>query len=360
MMNSTAAGRRPPRSGDLSRRALLRAGALGAGLAGLGALGCGMGKQALGGSQGALATAGPPTTVNTSWVGTPYDVPLFLAVDTGLFQRSNLDVKTTQIAGPTSVAALVSGQVQFDHAGSGEIVGAAVQGADVVVIATLSSVYNLKFYGRPNIKAVGDLKGKKVGITNPNGEFDLALRAALPTYGIDPDKDVTFIASGSIANVVAALLSGAIDGAAMAVGPDSQKVEDAGMNMLFDYATLNLPYSGAAVAVQRSYMTSHRDLIQRYIDALLNGNIRYKQDKDASFKEIAKIYRTDDQTGLQLAYDYYTQDKVMPVLPYPKPEQFKSTLDALCKKTQQACSFDVSKMIDTSFIDSAAKRGFGK
>jgi len=343
---------------------LLCAGAFGAGLAGLSALGCRSASSkpspAATGAGASGTPAGPPVTINTSWVGTPYDVPLFLAVDSGLFQKAGLEVRLTQIAGPTSVAALLSGQVQFDHAGSGEIVGAAVQGAELAIIATLSTVYNLKFYARPNIKAMADLKGKKVGITSPNGEFDMALRAALPTFGLQPDKDVTFIASGSIANVVAALLTGAIDAAAIAVGPDSQKVEEAGMNELFDYATLNLPYSGAAVAVQRSYLTSHRELIQRYVDALITANIRYKQDKAASLKEIAKIYQSSDQAGLDLAYTYYTQDKVMPALPYPRAEQYKGTLDALCKKTQQACSFDISTMLDTSFIDDAARRGLGK
>jgi NitT/TauT family transport system substrate-binding protein len=349
---------------NFSRRALLRRGALGAALTGLTALGCrsrSSGQASAPASAGtSAAAAGPPVTINTSWVGTPYDVPLFLAVDSGLFQKAGLDVKLTQIAGPTSVAALLSSRLQFDHAGSGEIVGAGVQGGEVAILATLSAVYNLKFYGRPNIKTVADLKGKKVGITNPNGEFDMALRASLPMFGVQPDKDVTFIATGSIANVVAALLTGAIDGAAIAVGPDSQKVEEAGMPQLFDYADLNLPYSGAAVAVQRSYLSSHRDLIQRYIDALIVANIRYKHDKAESLKELTKIYQDSDPAGLELAYTYYTQDKVMPPLPYPKPEQFKSALDALCKKTQPACNFDVSTILDSSFVESAAARGLGK
>ena len=347
----------------MSRRTLLHAAALGAGLTGLSAIGCRSGAKPGTGSRSASGAATPgtsPTKVSTSWVGTPYDVPLFLGVDTGLFAKHGLDVGLTQIAGPTSVAALLSGQVQFDHAGSGEMVGAAVQGADLAIIANLSTVYNLKFYGRPNIKAVSDLKGKKVGITNPNGEFDMALRAALPMFGLQPDKDVTFIASGSITNVIGALLSGAIDGAAVEVGPNILKVEAAGMTPLFDYATLNLVYSGAAIAVQRSYIASHRDLVQRYVDVLITANGLYKQDKEQSLKEIAKIYGSNDPAGLELAYNYYAQDKVMPRLPYPRADLYKSTLEALCKKTEQACGFDITKALDPSFVQDAERRGLGK
>jgi NitT/TauT family transport system substrate-binding protein len=340
---------------------LLRASAASAGLFALGAAGCRSGANPATGSGTAGGGATPsPTKVNTSWVGTPYDVPLFLGVDEGLFQKNGLEVNLTQIAGPTSVAALLSGQVQFDHAGSGEIVGAGVQGADVAIILNMSPVYNIRFYGRPNIKSMADMKGKKVAITNPNGEFDMAFRAAFPMFGLEPDKDVTFIATGSIANALTAFLNGSVDGAGVEIGPNILKVQAAGMNELIDYAKLNLPYSGSAVAVQRSYINSHRDVVQRYVDALIQGNIRYKQDKEASEKEIGKIYNSNDPAALDLAYAYYTDDKVMPRLPLPKPELYKPTLEALCKKTDQACNFDISKILDASFVQDAERRGIGK
>ena len=345
----------------MSRRTLLRGSAAGVGWAGLTAIGCGTSKNGSVTRSPASATpAGPPVKLNVADVGVPFDIPLFLARDLGIFQKNGIDVTAATVAGPTSVASLLSGQIQFDHPGGSEVLAALANGADLVVVAVQSTVFNFKFYARPTIKSVGDLKGKKVGITSPGGAFDISLRAALPKFGLEPDKDVTFIASGSIANVTAALLSGAIDGASIVVGPDSHKLETTGLQPLFDFATLNLEYCNSVITLQRSYLASHRDLVQRYIDSMIVGIARYKQDKPTSLQELAKLYQTDDQVGLNVAYDYYTQDSVMPRLPYPKPEQFKISLDVLCKKVQNACNYDVSKVLDTSFVQSAANRGLDK
>ena len=135
--------------------------------------------------------------------------PLFLAKDQGIFQKPNLDVSLSSIAGPTSVAALVAGQIPYDRPGGPEVLAAAVNGADLVAVAVLATVFNFKFYVRPGIQSVSELRGKKLGITSAGGAFDLALRLALPTYNLQPDNDVTLIPTGSIANVVAAFLSGA-------------------------------------------------------------------------------------------------------------------------------------------------------
>jgi ABC-type nitrate/sulfonate/bicarbonate transport system substrate-binding protein len=349
----------------LSRRALLQQSSLGLGLAGLAAAGCGSGSQkqspsASSGAGGSATPAGPPVSVKASYTGTPYDVPLFLATNRGLFQKQNLKVELTAIPGPQSIAALISGQVQFDHAGGTEAVAAGSNGGDLVIVAVQSAVFNFKFYVRPEIKAVSDLKGKKLGITSPGGSFDLALRLALPTFGLQPDKDVTLVSSGSIANVTTALLAGAIDGAAIVVGPDSQKIESSGPKALFDFADLKLTAPGTVIAVQRSYLTSHRDLVQHYVDAIVQATAQYKRDRATSLEELGKIYQTNEQSGLNVAYDYYTRDVVMPRLPLPKAEQFQTSIDVLCKKDTKACGFDVSKMLDTSFVQSAADRGLDK
>jgi NitT/TauT family transport system substrate-binding protein len=350
----------------IPRRTLLRGLASGLGVVGVGSLACAPNNRTVAGSGSsassisATAPAGPPTSIKTASTGIPVDAPLYLARDSGIFQQHNLSVSLTSIPGPASVAALVAGDVQFDHPGGTEVLAAAVAGADLVIIAVQSTVFAYKFFAKSGIKTVADLKGKKVGITAPGGSFDLALRQALPTFGLQPDKDVTFIASGSIANVEAALLAGAIDGAAIVVGPDLLKVQSSGVQPLFDFADLNLQTPGGVIALQRSYMISHRADVQRYIDSIIQATTKYKQDKADSLVALGKIYQTDDQAGLNVAYDYYTRDNVMPRLPYPKVDQFRSALDALCKRTDKACGFDASKVVDASFVQNSADRGLGK
>lgn len=109
-----------------TRRALLRRGAVsaaaaGTGILGLSLVGCGAGDKgkhtASSGQTGASATTLPTAKVTVSYDGTPSDVPLFLAGDQGIFAKHGLDVTLVQIPGPTSVAAVLSGQVQVGHPG---------------------------------------------------------------------------------------------------------------------------------------------------------------------------------------------------------------------------------------------------
>jgi NitT/TauT family transport system substrate-binding protein len=55
------------------------------------------------------------------------------------------------------------------------------------------------------------LKGLKIGITSPGSGTDTSLRWALLSVGLDPDRDVEIVASGSAQNELAAFGQGQID-----------------------------------------------------------------------------------------------------------------------------------------------------
>src|SRR5579859_5769478 len=100
---------------DVLRRSFVAAGAVGTGVLGLSILGCQAGP--LNNSIGASAspTAEPPVQVTVSYDGTPNDMPLFIAHNQGIFTRHGIDATLVQIAGPTSVSAVLSGQVHVGH-----------------------------------------------------------------------------------------------------------------------------------------------------------------------------------------------------------------------------------------------------
>ena len=353
-------GRRVTRR-DLFQRAAVGAGAVGAGVLGLSLAGCGAGAAKKTTSNiGNSTTAGPPTKLNISYDGVPFDTPLFLARDQGIFAKHGIDATLTMIAGPTSIAALLSGGVQVSHSGGSEVVGAAIQGGDVVILALESPVFPFYFMVQPSIKTAADLKGKKVGVSAPGGAADTALRTALPLLGLQPDKDVTFISMGSIANQVAGLESGAIQGTIIVVGPDTHTEQAKGFPVLYDFSKSNLTYADAAISFKRSYVQANHALVQNYIDAIIEATLLFKSNKDASLQELGKIYQGTDTAGYTVAYDYYSQPTVTVMPPTPKPETFKSTIDILCKKDSSACNFDISKNIDGSFVQSAVSRGLTK
>jgi NitT/TauT family transport system substrate-binding protein len=343
---------------QLLQRAATAAGAIGGGVIGLGLIGCRSSSSASKSAQTGTVTA--PVKVTVSYDGTPNDMVLFLAHDQGIFSKHGIDATLVKIPGPTSVAAVLSGQVQAGHSGGSEVIGAAVQGGDVKIVSVQSPVFPFLFMVQPEIKSPSDLKGKKVGVSQPGGAADTALRILLPKLGLQPDKDVTFISLGSIANQVAGLQSKAIDGTIIVDGPDSYKMQKAGFPSLYDFAKLDVPYVDAVIEMKSSYIESHRAFVQNYVDSMIEATLLMRKNKDLSVQELGKIFDAQDTESYSSTYDYYSQPNVTVVPPLPNPDTFKNTIEILCKKQPNACNFDPSKMIDASFVQSAISRGITK
>jgi ABC-type nitrate/sulfonate/bicarbonate transport system substrate-binding protein len=354
-----ATGRRLTRRNFL-RQGFVAAGALGAGVLGLSMAGCQAGAPATSNTAPSTPTAEPAVKVTVSYDGTPNDMPLFIAHDQGILAKHGIDATLVPIAGPTSVAAVLSGQVQVGHSGGSEVIGAAIQGGDAKIVAVQSPVFPFLFMVQSSIKTPADLRGKKVGISNPGGAADTALRIVLPKLGLQPDDDVTFISMGSIANQVAGLQSGAIDGTIIVDGPDTYKMQNAGFPSLFDVSKLDIPYVDAVIELQGSFIDSHKGFVQNYIDAMIESTLLMRSNKDVAIQALNSIFQGNAADSYPSTYDYYSQTNVTVVPPLPKVEDFKNTIDILCKREADACNFDANKMIDASFVQSAISRGLTK
>jgi ABC-type nitrate/sulfonate/bicarbonate transport system substrate-binding protein len=202
------------------------------------------------------------------------NLPEWLAKDSGIFAKHGLDAEFQTLTDANSVAAILSGGIQFTPTGASQAVLASSSGADLVILAVKIPTFPWKFYARPEIKTIEDMRGKKVGITAAGAPYDVGLRMVLPRVGLQPDKDVTFVAAGSIPNVTAALISGALEGTALVVGPDSLKAESQGMRVLFDFADLKASYPLSGITVQRSYMNANPAIVQEYVDSIVEARAR--------------------------------------------------------------------------------------
>jgi ABC-type nitrate/sulfonate/bicarbonate transport system substrate-binding protein len=285
------------------------------------------------------------------------EIAAWYAMDGGAFQRHNLNVNGQLIAGgANTTAALVASGIQVAHAGGSETLSAAANGADLVVVATLAGVYPYLFEVIPEIKTPQDLIGKKIGVSNLGGSADIATRTYLRQQGIDP-KDVTIVPTGSAQNRAAALQSGAIQGG-MAAPPDSLAIEAVGLHPIADLASLHVPSANTAVVMQRTFVQANHDVVQRYIDALVEASVQLKKDKPGTVAILKSFFQSDDDNAMNTAYDFYANEVVQP-LPYPRPEQFKDAIETLSASNPKIREVDLNKLLDASFVQNAADRGLG-
>jgi NitT/TauT family transport system substrate-binding protein len=287
------------------------------------------------------------------------EIAAWVALDNGAFERHNLKVDGQLISGgATTTAALVAGGIQVAHAGGSETLSAVANGADLVIVATLAGVYPYLFETIPDITTPRDLMGKRLGVSNVGGSADIATRVYLRQQGLDPDKDVAIVPTGSAQNRAAALASGAIQGG-MSAPPDNIGVEAVGLRPLADLASLHLPSANTAVVMQRSFVQANHDLVQRYVDALVEASVQLKQDRPGTVAILKKYFNSDDDRAMGIAYDFYANE-VVQTLPYPRPDQFKDAIETLSASNPKIREVDLNKLLDPSFVQNAADRGLAQ
>ena len=308
----------------------------------------------------AAASAKPsPVALKVSYSNTIGDyLPLFIAKDAGIFAENGIETDPVMIASAQGIAAVVSGEVNVAMLGGSEILSAAAQGADLVIVAVIGNTYPFIFEAAPGIKTPADLKGKKIGVSTIGSSSDIATRVALRKLGIDPEKDVTIVAVGSADQRTAAMLSGAIQGGVTLV-PDNLVVEEKGFTPLFNLAELKLPAAQTVVTMQRSFLTSRRDLAQRVVDSIVLAIVREQKDRPFAIATLKKWLKVDDQKKLDATYDFYAKSFHTP-LPYPKAEQFADSKTQLGATNAKVRDYDLSKLLDESLVKSAADRGLDK
>jgi NitT/TauT family transport system substrate-binding protein len=310
----------------------------------------------------AVVPAPAPTAVPLTHLTVAYSnvsatiLPEWIAQNTGIFQKHGLDVDLQYAASATSVSALVSGQMQVATVGLSEVLGAIAGGADLVVVATQVPAYPYVFEVAPGFQSAADLKGKAVGISRPGSSSDIATRVVLQKFGLDPDKDVTLVQTGSVSERAAAMQSGAIQ-AAVASPPDTMAAERLGWHPLFDLAGLGLPAVTLGLVVQRTYRNTNQATLQAYVDSIVEGIARVRSDRALSLEVLKSNLNIESDPDLNVTYDYFTSQELLPALPYPRPEQFTDTLQVLGESNASLAKLNVASLLDTSFVSSAEQRG---
>lgn len=307
----------------------------------------------------AQPTAATLTKIAVSYPDGGAHLPLFIARDKGIFNKYGLDVDLKPLGGGSvATAALLGGDVQLVDITGSEIVTADAQGADVVVLATLTPTYPYVFEVTKDITNKEDLKGKTIAIRAVGDATDIATRVMLKKEGLDPDKDVTLLAVQQEGARMAALQSGQIC-CSVAQVSDRLELEKAGFHKLFDLTTEGLPNSQGVIAAKRDYVTANPQVVQNFINSLVAGIALMKADKAAALPVLKAQLNLDDDAIVSATYDFFATD-VVPSVPLAQPNQFADSIALLGEKNDKVQGFDVSKYIDSSYVQKAVAAGLDK
>jgi NitT/TauT family transport system substrate-binding protein len=147
-------------------------------------------------------------------------MPFGVALTKGYFKEEGIDVSgiITSAGGGTSLRNMLAGGVPYGEVNPGVVISAIQQGADLKIISdNVLTVAEFIWATKKDspINSIKDLKGKKIGYTNPRSTSQGLAMLLLTQAGFKPD-DAELVRTGGFGEGVAALDTGMIDVAPMA------------------------------------------------------------------------------------------------------------------------------------------------
>ena len=119
-----------------------------------------------------------------------------LAHRRGFLKEEGIEAEIIRVTGGAASAAMSSGDLDY---GTGMAVGGAITGAlPVKVVACFVPAPVFALVSRPEVKSVEELKDKTVGISTFSGLSIFGARVIAKHFGLDPDKDLKFVAIGAV------------------------------------------------------------------------------------------------------------------------------------------------------------------
>jgi NitT/TauT family transport system substrate-binding protein len=271
----------------------------------------------------------------------------WMAKEIGAYEKYGIDAELIYVSsGPTVVQALLGGDVTGGIAATNAVIAAVLRGAPLVsVVSTANRPYH-RFWVRPEIARIEDLKGKTIGVTRFGSVTDNLTRMVLKKYGLESAVNVRQM--GGTAEVSAAFQNKRIAGAITSSLRVDASVQP---RLLMKLEDLGFQYSMDVIAHSRDDMKRSPQVVEGMVRAYTEGVAAIHYQKEKAYKAIAKYARLREQKKIDEIY----QDSILYLekVPRVEPEAINSILDFMGKK-----GVPLETFADTTLVDKLVREGF--
>ena len=201
----------------------------------------------------------------------PQNLPLYVALDKGIFQKHGLAVEIQVTSNSTAQReGLINGRFEIAQAGVDNALAAVDDAkADVVIVSGGSSGLN-ELIVRPEIKSYSDIRGKTVVVDAPNTAFALLLYKMLALNGVQR-TDYSVFPAGACSFRFKAMRELQDRVAAMMNPPCSLEARNEGYRSLGLSTDMVGPYLADGHWVMRPWAAAHADTLVNYLQAVIEG-----------------------------------------------------------------------------------------
>jgi NitT/TauT family transport system substrate-binding protein len=299
----------------------------------------------------------PPAKLTVGYAAiTALYVPLWIAQEARLFDKYGLEIELVYLPGNTGPQSLVSGQVPVLAVSGFAVAPSMIEGAEMVMISSAVHRQTAQIYGSPGVESPQALRGKRLGITRPGTLTHFGAVLGLREWGLRPDQDVALVSLSESANILTALLGGAVD-AGVLTDPNSFVAGAQGYPVLADLADFPREYISAGIAATTTFAQQNRPLLLRFLKGYLEGTRRYYDDKPFAMEMLRKYARIDDPDVLEKTYTLYAERYYVKV-PIPTVRGMQNILEDYAEVNPRAREVDAARLVDASFVQELQREGF--
>jgi len=230
-----------------------------------------------------------------------------LPIYTKCWENAGLDVTLQPTNSTTAMQAVLTGQADMVNMGPAAAIIARTKGAPLKAVY-LNMRHNFQFpvvLDSSPVKTINDFKGKTIGVLSYGSQMVQIFKGMLTEAGINPDKDVTFVETGSGAQAVTALSKGRVD----IWGTWDSQIATA-ENMGLKLRRFSSPFAeklnfGGSYFVRDDMITKRPQTIEKVLRCVAMGSVTALANPQGSLKVHWKVFpltkpsSLDDATAIK-------------------------------------------------------------
>lgn len=279
--------------------------------------------------------------------------PLWIAKEAGLFRDYGIDAQLIYMeGGRLSIQSLLSNSTQFMTGDAVSALSAIAGGADIVLLASAKNVLPYVFAVSKDIRRPQELKGKTIATSQIGGRAGEIARMVIRNIGLDPDRDVTYLAVGGTVSRLAALSTGKVHAA-----PISQIVvpvaEERGLSIM---QLDPIPLIVDALWTSRKFAEENPQIVQNVLRGYVRAIATLVKDREKSIEIMRKYMRSIDARMVPGAYERYREE--LDRVPIPSEKAIKNTLEISHRVAPKLAGMDISRYLYFVPVQRLAAEGF--
>ena len=274
-------------------------------------------------------------------------VTMPLAQKKGFLKEEGLETEIIRISGSAASAALVSRELDYYL-----FIGpqAAIAGLPIRVVACYVPTTFIVLIAQPRFKSVKDLKGGTIAVNTFTGAPIFIARMIAKQFGLDPDRDLKFLASGLPEARLLALSQGSASAAMLPVPWDFRATKMGFINLARAHELFTYPDVGLSANLNK--IKEKPDEVKRVIKAGIKANRYIRTNRDGTIQFIQEWLKIDREIATA-TYDalakFFSEDGSLP------EDGFRLLIEDVKKAAKVEREVAFSEVADLSILREAQK-----